>query len=153
MSYLSHTCSMSTIPCLLSLAVAFMRQACVYLSSDPDVCRLVTTPQYFGEIPTGSHAEWNGDVRVKRQTRPRFRVGILLSIPPSSVDAERTYSAAGVLCTRVGSRLSDKSIDKLYFLRSYYQKNKQWSRTIGSDWFDLKRASWQFLRFTGRASK
>jgi len=42
----------------------------------------------------------------------------LLSIPPSSVDAERAFSAAGVLCTKVRSRLSDKSIDTLCFLRS-----------------------------------
>jgi len=49
----------------------------------------------------------------------------LLSIPPSSVNAERAFSAAGVLCTKVGSPLSDKSIDTLCFLRYYYQKNKQ----------------------------
>ena len=36
-----------------------------------------------------------------------------LSIPPSSVDAERAFSTAGVLCTKVRLRLSDKSIDTL----------------------------------------
>ena len=49
----------------------------------------------------------------------------LLTIPPSSVDTERAFSAAGVLCTKVRSRLSDKSIDTLCFLCSYYQQNKQ----------------------------
>ena len=45
----------------------------------------------------------------------------LLSIPPSSVNAERAFSAAGVLCTKVRSQLSDRSIDTLCFLRSYYR--------------------------------
>ena len=48
----------------------------------------------------------------------------LLSIPPSSVEAERAFSAAGVLCTKVRSRLSDKSLDMLCFLRSYYTQLK-----------------------------
>lgn len=51
--------------------------------------------------------------------------GYLLSIPPSSVEAERAFSAAGILCTKVRSRLSDKSLDMLCFLRSYYTQQKK----------------------------
>lgn len=49
----------------------------------------------------------------------------LLSIPPASVEAERAFSAAGVLCTKIRSRLSDKSINMLCFLHSYIQRNKK----------------------------
>ena len=81
----------------------------VCLPSDPDVCRL--SPGYrrlsrCEEIPTGVHPEWNGDVRVKRQTRPRCMVGntdILAKYPVVISDAEKTFSAAGVLRTKVGS--------------------------------------------------
>ena len=51
--------------------------------------------------------------------------GYLLSIPPSSVEAERAFSAAGILCTKVRSRMSDKSLDMLCFLRSYYTQQKK----------------------------
>lgn len=45
----------------------------------------------------------------------------LLSVPPTSVEAERAFSAAGVLCTKLRSRLGDDTLDSLAFLRSYYQ--------------------------------
>lgn len=51
--------------------------------------------------------------------------GYLLSIPPSSVEAERAFSAAGILCTKVRSRMSDKSLDMLCFLRSHYTQQKK----------------------------
>lgn len=45
----------------------------------------------------------------------------LLSVPPTSVEAERAFSAAGALCTKLRSRLSDSTLDTLCFLRSYYR--------------------------------
>jgi len=46
----------------------------------------------------------------------------LMSVPPTSVEAERAFSAAGVLCTKMRSRLDDCTLDVglLCFLRSYY---------------------------------
>jgi len=44
------------------------------------------------------------------------------SIPPTSVEAERAFSAAGTLCAKIRSRLSDATLDTLCFLRSYYRK-------------------------------
>jgi len=161
------------IPCLFSLVA--IGDAQIYslhfsfswkASSSNNDASVVST---YGEIPTGSHAEWNSDVRVKRQTRPRssqpcrsamlmliylvepfvlflyfivyfflFSCAVtclicmhcdaykclwpwhctwfpssnrvlvcryLLSISPSSVDAERAFFVAGVLYTKV--RLSD----------------------------------------------
>jgi len=44
--------------------------------------------------------------------------------PPTSVDAERAFSAAGLLCSKVRSRLEDNTLDSLCFLRSYYAPAK-----------------------------
>ena len=91
------------------------------------VCRLVTDASV--DVKKSQLAAIRSEMAMFESCGKRGRglelVSDLLSIPPSSVDAERTFSAAGVLCTKVGSRLSDQSIDTLCFLRSYYQKNKQ----------------------------
>ena len=47
----------------------------------------------------------------------------LITIPPTSVEAERAFSAAGSLCTKVRSRLGDGVLDTLCFLRSFYTAN------------------------------
>ena len=48
----------------------------------------------------------------------------LLSILPTSVEAERAFSAAGLFTTKLRSRLGDKSVNALCFLHSHYMKNK-----------------------------
>ena len=48
----------------------------------------------------------------------------ILSIPPTSVEAERAFSASGVICSRLRTRLGDETLDSLCFLRSYFQKQK-----------------------------
>ena len=42
--------------------------------------------------------------------------------PPTSVEAEYAFSAAGILCTKIRSCLSDATLDTLCFLHSYYRK-------------------------------
>ena len=42
------------------------------------------------------------------------------SLPPSSTEAERQFSAAGLFLTKLRCRLSDNSIDMLCFLRAYF---------------------------------
>ena len=44
----------------------------------------------------------------------------LKSIPPTSVEAERAFSAAGLFVTKCRSRLGDNLIDDLCFLRHYF---------------------------------
>jgi len=46
----------------------------------------------------------------------------LQSILPTSVEAEHAFSAAGTLCTKICSCLSDATLDTLCFLRCYYRK-------------------------------
>lgn len=46
----------------------------------------------------------------------------LSSIAPSSVEAERAFSASGLFCTKIRSRLSDNTLDCLCFLRHHFLK-------------------------------
>lgn len=46
----------------------------------------------------------------------------LLTVPPTSVEAERAFSAAGVLCTKLRNRLQDKTLDTLCVLRAHYAR-------------------------------
>ena len=44
----------------------------------------------------------------------------LMTVPPTSVEAERAFSAAGLFVTKLRSRLGDNSIDTLCFLCAFY---------------------------------
>jgi len=46
----------------------------------------------------------------------------LLSIKPTSVEAERAFSSAGYLCSKIRSRMSDETLDTLCFLRAFFRK-------------------------------
>jgi len=46
----------------------------------------------------------------------------LLCIPPTSVEAERAFSAAGAFSTKIRSRLNDTTLDNLCMLRSFFKK-------------------------------
>ena len=41
----------------------------------------------------------------------------LMTIPPTSVEEERAFSAAGIFITKLRARLSEKSIDSLMVLK------------------------------------
>ena len=60
----------------------------------------------------------------KPSTKLELLFNALLSIPPTSVEVERAFFAAGLFVTKMRSRLRDKSLNALTFLRSYYMKNK-----------------------------
>lgn len=45
----------------------------------------------------------------------------LLCIPPTSVEAERAFSAAGAFSTKIRSRLGDMTLDNLCMLRSFFK--------------------------------
>ena len=46
----------------------------------------------------------------------------LLCIKPTSTDVERVFSICTNFCTKIRSRLSDKSLQALVFLKFYYKK-------------------------------
>lgn len=48
-----------------------------------------------------------------------------LTIKPTSTDVERVFSVTNSFCTKIRSRLSDKSLNALVFLKYYYNKNSK----------------------------
>ena len=46
----------------------------------------------------------------------------ICTIKPTSTDSERVFSISANFCTKIRSRLSDKSLNALVFLKSYYLK-------------------------------
>ena len=49
----------------------------------------------------------------------------LCSIPATSVESERAFSAVGLFVTKLRSRMGDKSIDSLLTLRSHFKKEER----------------------------
>lgn len=47
----------------------------------------------------------------------------LKTVPPTSIESERAFSAAGLFINKLRTRLSDQSIDHLCFLKSYYKNS------------------------------
>lgn len=53
----------------------------------------------------------------------RMTYEYLLTITPTSVEAERAFSATGYFCNDLRSSLGDETINSLCFLRSYFQNS------------------------------
>ena len=49
----------------------------------------------------------------------------ILTIKPTSTDVERVFSVTSSFCTKIRSRLSDKSLQALVFLKYYYNKSNK----------------------------
>ena len=47
----------------------------------------------------------------------------VMTIQPSSVQAERIFSTAGLFSTKLRSRISNRTLDSLCFLRNYFKNN------------------------------
>ena len=45
----------------------------------------------------------------------------LMSMPPTSIESERAFSAAASIGNKLRSRLGDGTLNALLFLRSYFQ--------------------------------
>ena len=56
--------------------------------------------------------------------RGRFLQQALMTVPATSVQVDRAYSAAGILCSKLRSSLGDNTLDTLCFLRSYYRDSR-----------------------------
>ena len=46
----------------------------------------------------------------------------LMSVQPTSVEAERAFSAAGIVCSRLRTRLGDDTLDNLCLLRNFFRQ-------------------------------
>jgi hAT family C-terminal dimerisation region len=46
----------------------------------------------------------------------------LATIQPTSVESERSFSAAGLICSKIRSRMNDDTLDAISFLRAYFLK-------------------------------
>ena len=44
----------------------------------------------------------------------------LQTVPPTSVEAERVFSAGGLFLTKLRSSMSDNTLDKLIFLKLFF---------------------------------
>ena len=46
----------------------------------------------------------------------------LLTIRPTSVEAERAFSAMGLFATKIGNRLNDDTLNVMIVMRQFYKK-------------------------------
>ncbi len=46
----------------------------------------------------------------------------LLTIPPTTVQAERSFSSSGNLVTKLRNRMSDETVEDILFLQGHYKK-------------------------------
>lgn len=59
----------------------------------------------------------------KKQFNLEFVYNSILSVPGTSVESERAFSAAGYFCNKFRSNFSDQTLDMVCTLRSYFQTN------------------------------
>ena len=75
----------------------------------------------------------------------------LLSIPPTSIEAERAFSAAGYIGNKIRSQLGDDTLDALLFLRVHFQNTSYWFTDITytySDCFFILKNDFNLCLFT-----
>ena len=61
----------------------------------------------------------------------------LLSIPPTSVESERAFSAAGLFMTKLRCRMLPQTLNMFCFLRSYFLRMKKQVQKSGCLYFTL----------------
>ena len=64
------------------------------------------------------------DATGQRTTNIYLLLDALKSITPTSVESERSFSAAGLFVTKLRTRLSDRSVDLLCLLKSNYRSQQ-----------------------------
>ena len=66
--------------------------------------------------------------KINPAERPKH-LGLLFealkTIKPTSVEAERAFSAMGFFATKIRNRMGDKTLDGLITMRQFYQKPKK----------------------------
>lgn len=54
----------------------------------------------------------------------------LLCIRPTSIEAERAFSSAGYICSKIRSRMKDDTLDHLCSLRAFFQTEEKIAQVI-----------------------
>lgn len=86
--------------------------------------------------PTHNYNTLESEFRLFRANGQRTEhlqrlLSALLTIKPASTDIERVFSAAALVVTKIRSRLSDKSLDDLIFLRYFYKNlTGRWNHKV-----------------------
>ena len=66
--------------------------------------------------------------KIYPKERPRYLQLLykaLKTIKPTSVEAERAFSAMGFFVNKLRNRMSDKTLDELITMRQHYKKPKK----------------------------
>lgn len=50
---------------------------------------------------------------------------MLLTVRPTSVESERAFSAAGLICTKLRSSLNDNTLNTMCFLRQHFKQKEE----------------------------
>ena len=64
------------------------------------------------------------DATGQQTTNIDLLLDALKSIPPTSVESERSFSTAGLFVTKLRTQLSDHSVDRLGSLKSHYRSQQ-----------------------------
>jgi hypothetical protein len=59
-------------------------------------------------------------------TRGKYLTLVYLqTVKPTSVEAERAFSSAGTICTKIRTSLRDETLDTICFLRAYFNSQNK----------------------------
>ena len=87
--------------------------------ASPPATMLQVATTFFHSWLTRPIATCLFDSTGKRGSYLETVYSYLLTVPPTSVEAERTFSAVGISTTKLRSRLSHNSVNTLCFLSSF----------------------------------
>ena len=100
------------------------------LQEEPDDSMQVTTVTADVSLELLSSEFDVLEPQKKRAPNLEMLYQALLTIKPSSVKAERQFSTAGNFATKIPSRLSDRSLCALVFLKKYFLLIDNVSRSL-----------------------
>ena len=83
------------------------------------------TSDHASDIPSKISKEFNMfEATGMRSKSLEFLYKAIANIPPTTVESERAFSAAGLFITKLRCRMSDESINAMCILRSHFQSKQ-----------------------------
>jgi hypothetical protein len=106
------------------------------LSMTEELQQFISKPVALDAVNVGSQAEKiiKKEMSLFEATHQRPEnleklFNALKTIPPTSIEAERAFSAVGIFITKLRNRLSPPTIDALIFLKYYFKKQRDAAQT------------------------